>query len=349
MRPETRTAFTAYLDRVAQLNNIASAAHMFVASPSVQQTLETKIQESDQFLRRINMLGVRDMAGEKIGLSSTGPIAKRTNVSAAPRSPSDITALDDKGYACAFTEFDTSISYAKLDAWAKFPDFQTRIRDVVVRQQALDRIMIGFNGTSVATPATNPGANPLRQDVNIGWLQQIRANAAAQVFDEGDAVPDQVSIGAAGDYKNLDALVNDLINSLMPAWYHNATDLVVMAGRSLVHSKEFGLINLTQAPSEQLAAEVVRAQKKIGGCMADALPFFPDGALLITSYDNLSIYWQEGGRRRHIREEPERNRIANYESSNDAYVVEDYDKCVLVENIVLGVDVVAPPAPAPGP
>ncbi|KGA70305.1 phage major capsid, P2 family protein [Yersinia enterocolitica] len=31
--------------------------------------------------------------------------------------------------------------------WSKFPDFQTRIRDAIVKRQALDRIMIGFNGT----------------------------------------------------------------------------------------------------------------------------------------------------------------------------------------------------------
>ena len=64
--------------------------------------------------------------------------------------------------------------------------------------------------------------------------------------------------------------------------------------------------------------------------------------MLITKLSNLSIYWQDGARRRHIEEEPKRNRIVNYESSNDAYVVEDYDCVALVENIVMG------PNPAPG-
>jgi hypothetical protein len=65
------------------------------------------------------------------------------------------------------------------------------------------------------------------------------------------------------------------------------------------------------------------------------VPFFPARALLITSLDNLAIYEQEETRRRQLKEESEYNRVANYESANVAYVVEDYGKAALVENIVL--------------
>jgi carbohydrate-selective porin OprB len=47
----------------------------------------------------------------------------------------------------------------------------------------------------------------------------------------------------------------------------------------------------------------------------------------------LSIYYQEGGKRRFIREEPEKNRVADYQSSNEDYVIEAYEKVALVENI----------------
>ena len=63
------------------------------------------------------------------------------------------------------------------------------------------------------------------------------------------------------------------------------------------------------------------------------MPYIPDGAVLITPLKNLSIYGQLGRRRRYIREEPDSNRIANYESSNDAYVVEDYGFGCLIENV----------------
>ncbi|STH27919.1 P2 family phage major capsid protein [Escherichia coli] len=52
-------------------------------------------------------------------------------------------------------------------------------------------------------------------------------------------------------------------------------------------------------------------------------PFFPPNALLITRLDNLSIYWQEDTRRRSVIDNPKRDRIENFESVNEAYVVED--------------------------
>lgn len=39
---------------------------------------------------------------------------------------------------------------------------------------------------------------------------------------------------------------------------------------------------------------------------------------MVTTLKNLSLYWQIGGRRRYLKEVPEKNRIENYESSNDA-------------------------------
>ncbi|MFO6130665.1 P2 family phage major capsid protein, partial [Pseudomonas aeruginosa] len=56
-------------------------------------------------------------------------------------------------------------------------------------------------------------------------------------------------------------------------------------------------------------------------------------SVMVTTLKNLSLYWQIGGRRRYLKEVPEKNRIENYESSNDAYVVEDYGLGCLVENI----------------
>jgi hypothetical protein len=49
-------------------------------------------------------------------------------------------------------------------------------------KQLLYRIMIGFNGTSAAA-TTDRSTNPKLQDVNIGWLQKIRTNAADRNVD----------------------------------------------------------------------------------------------------------------------------------------------------------------------
>ena len=85
------------------------------------------------------------------------------------------------------------------------------------------------------------------------------------------------------------------------------------------------------APAEPLSAEV-STYSRLPLPVVDA-PFFPEGTVLVTFLKNLSIYWQEETRRRHLRDEPDYDQIADYQSSNDAYVVEDFGAVSLVENI----------------
>ena len=335
MRNETRVKFNEYTGQLAKLNAITSAMVQFNVQPSVQQTLKTKMQESVEFLQMINVIPVNDMKGEKVGVGISSTIAGRTDTSTKDRQPNDPSALYDHSYECAQTNYDTMIGYAKLDAWAKFPDFQTRIRDAIITRQGLDRIMIGWHGTSAAKD-TDRNANPLLQDVNIGWLEHIRKDAPAQVMKEVKPGSGKIYIDPTnGDYKNIDAVVFDVVSEMIKPWYQDDTDLVVICGRKLLSDKYFPIINDAGDNQNKLAAQVLVSQKQIGGLKAVRVPFFPEDALLVTKLENLSIYWQEGARRRHIEEEPKRNRIVNYESSNDAYVVEDYDCAALVENIVI--------------
>ncbi|MGE9715608.1 P2 family phage major capsid protein, partial [Escherichia coli] len=91
-----------------------------------------------------------------------------------------------------------------------------------------------------------------------------------------------------------------------------------------------------QENSEKLAADMIISQKRMGGLQAVRAPFFPPNALLITRLDNLSIYWQEDTRRRSVIDNPKRDRIENFESVNEAYVVEYYRCAALEENIQIG-------------
>jgi len=332
MRNDTRRLFNAYLQQLAQINGIEDAGQSFTVDPTVQQTLETRIQESSEFLSRINIIGVSQQSGEKVGLGVGGPIASTTNTNLADRETSDPTVLDQHGYFCTQTNFDTHIRYAKLDAWRKFQDFQARIRDVIIKRQALDRIMVGFNGTSRAA-TSNKATNPLLQDVNIGWLQKYRLYAPERVLAEVEEDSGEVTYGEGGDYASIDAIVYDAVNNLIAPWYQDDTELVAICGRALMHDKYFPLINSDQAPTEQLARDIIISQKRVGGLPAVRVPSFPANAVLVTRLDNLSLYWQEETRRRNVVDNSKRDRIENYESSNEAYVVEDYGCGALVENI----------------
>jgi P2 family phage major capsid protein len=244
-----------------------------------------------------------------------------------------LATLSSQKYRCEKTNFDTHIGYARLDAWAKFPDFQQRIAHLIIERQALDRMLIGFHGTRVAAD-TDISQNPFLQDVNIGWLQHYRHHAPERVLASGKT-EGRITIGGSEcDYANLDATVMDAINLLDP-WYQEDTGLIAIVGRQLLSDKYFPLVNTHQAPSETLATDIIIGQKRIGGLPAVRVPYFPDNTIFITRYDNLSIYYQDGARRRRVVDEAKRDRIENYESSNDAYVVEDYGLGALVENIEL--------------
>lgn len=338
MRNETRKLFNGYLGTQAKLNGVDTATTQFNVQPSVQQTLEAKLQESSAFLSKINIIGVDELKGEKIGLSITRPVASRTDTSGnGTRKTVDPTTLGKEGYECVQVNYDTHIRYAKLDAWAKHKDFQPKISGAIVERCALDRIMIGFNGVSAAAD-TDIATNPLLQDVAKGWLQHIRENAAQRVMSG-------VKWGnEAADYKTLDGLVFDAVQ-LLDTVHQDDPNLVAIVGRGLMHDKLFPLVDDQNAPTEKLAADIVISQRRLGGLPAVKVPYFPEGTVLITSLDNLSIYFQNGSRRRHVKDTPERDRVETYESSNDAWVVEDFGMVALVEGIT---EYQAPEAPVGG-
>ncbi|MDR6642757.1 P2 family phage major capsid protein [Luteibacter sp. 1214] len=330
----TRLAFAAFCAQLATLNSVAHATEKFAVSPTIQQRLETRIQESSDYLSLINMIGVTEKSGAKLGLGVTGPVASRTDTTQKDRNPRDVSSLTEQLYNCVKTDFDTAFPYALLDAWAKFPDFQNRLRDAIIQRQALDRLTIGWNGKSIA-PATDLAANPLLQDVNKGWLQNLRDGAPENVMATGKKQAGEVRVGPGGDYETLDALVYDIIVMLDP-WHQQNTGLRAHVGRKLLHDKYFPVVNRQQGAQDELASQLLVSQKSIGGLPGLVVPFFPDNAVLVTIPKNLSLYYQDGARRRQVMDEPKRDRIANYESSNDAYVVEDLGAAALVENIVIG-------------
>lgn len=331
MLRETRLKFNQVTTELAKINNVASVAEKFTVEPSVQQKLEERIQLSSEFLSKINIYLVNEQSGSAVGLSISRPIASRTNTDTKDRQVVDPTGLDERTYFCRQTNFDTAIKYKKLDQWAKFANFYAMFRNSILKRQALDRIMIGWNGTSYATE-TDFNTNQKLQDVNKGWLQKMREENPSRVMTKG-SVDGKVTIGATGDYKNLDALVMNVVDELIDEVHRDNPDLVVICNRKLIADKYFPLINKDQPNSEILAADMIIGQKRMGRLPVYGVPFFPENAILVTTFDNLSIYVQSGSRRRTVIDNPKRDQIENYESSNEDYYIEDLGLAAMVENI----------------
>ncbi|WP_083764664.1 P2 family phage major capsid protein [Sodalis glossinidius] len=119
-------------------------------------------------------------------------------------------------YRCEQTNFDTFLSYTQIDAWSGHPQFHQMISDQIARQEANDRLMVGFNGTSRAAKSDR-AKHPLLQDTKKGWLQHLREDAPQRIM-KGITLTQRDEDGkivAKGKYAHLDALVYDALTSLL--------------------------------------------------------------------------------------------------------------------------------------
>ncbi len=330
MNATTRKALLGYTSQIALLNGVSSATEQFTIAPSVEQTLEKKVQEKADFLGRVNVVPVTLQKGRALRLGAGKPAAGRTDTSTKDREPRDIKSMEGSEYEVHKTDFDTFVSYATMDAWAEFPEFQTMLRDITTEQVARDRLTIGWNGTSAAAD-TDLNANPMLQDVNKGWLQVIREQAPARRLNG-------IKIGTAdgADYRNYDAAVFDAVNNLIAAWHRQDSGLVVICSEDLLNEKYLALLNSsdTDKPTEKNALATLLANITLGNRKVLCVPFFPVNSLLITNPKNLSIYWQKGSHRRMIQDQPQRDRIVDFLSVNEAYVIEDLSACALIDGIL---------------
>ena len=363
-----RRALDGLYTAIAQINGAPRGVHhQFSVDPVAEQRLEDLQREQVGFMQRINVIGVRDMLGQVIGLTANNLVASRTSRANLPRKPKYVGNLQDRKYQLYDTEFDTQLPWEIIDAWSRFPDFAQRYARQVAISIALSRIMVGWHGTEAAADS-DPEDNPLGEDLNIGWLQKLRLEKPTHVMGRatvtaggvttatGAAAPIYIgpdSDDADGDYKNIDALAYDLIAG-MPSWARSSTDHVVLVSQDLVDEKYFPMVNRPLADtidggkstSDQTVSDIVMSTKQIGGRPAAIVPFFPEGTMAVTPLapagatdgSNLSMYYQEGSRRRYIKDEPENKAsLVDYNSVNEGYVIEDTDFMVMAENITFGV------------
>lgn len=332
LNSQARHQFRQYLQNISTANGVDNTAERFNVQPVPQQKIISAYQKSAEFLQMINVITVDDAHGQKLGLS-VGSVASNTNTLIQPRRPTAMGAIDELDqYLCTQTNYDVAYLYALLNAWSHQPNFQVMLAQMVVKAIALDKIKIGFNGLE-RRATTDKNAYPMLQDVNIGWLEKIRIWAPERVYageDQGGII--KTRVGAGQTFKTIDALVETGINEFI-AEQHRESPLVAICGRGILNDKYLPMMNQVLDPTEQLAVRNIYANKQLGTLPAMHVPNFPSGKILITSADNLSIYIQNGSIRRHIKDEPEWDRLADYQCANEAFVVEDYEKCCLLENV----------------
>lgn len=320
MHNDTRELYIQHLAELANTYGVADTGKMFDISTPIETKIRAAIQESVEFLNLITMRTSKYPKGQALRVGDSGGGAKRTNVSNGPRKGRKLGAPTGTKWETALTEFDVSIDYETLDTWASEPEFYRLLMQAVWQGIGLDKMTIGFYGTSVAEE-TDLDTNPLMEDVNIGWVKKLIDGNPTNYMNQSGSTANEISIGAAGTYKNLDQLVADVYNGI-PVHRRTGREVAIIGQELVSDDISKVLAAHGQTPSEK-TVPLVRLATAYGTLPAMVVPKFPDRGVMVTDPKNLQIISQTAGMRRREVEQPEYNCITTFISDNDAYAIGD--------------------------
>ncbi|HEJ5827377.1 phage major capsid protein, P2 family [Pseudomonas aeruginosa] len=324
LNPRAAAQYQQLQEDLAEAYNVDDTARTFAVEPTHAQELNDQITERVDFLGRINVVPVSEIKGEKVLLGLSGPASSRTDTNKKDREPRSLLDLKNNVYELFHTETDVALKFATIDSWAKFPDFADRYLAAVQKRIALDRILIGWHGIKAAVQ-TDPAAFPMLEDVNKGWLQLAREQIPEQVMKSTDPAK-KIVIGKGGDYANLDAAVHDIKQMVDPV-FRDEGDLVAIVGSDLLAYDKGKLYAAQgQTPTEKERIEGAQVIATYGGLASFVVPFFPAKGIVVTSWNNLSIYFQDSSWRRHLLENPRRSQVEDFNGRNEGYVIEQLGK-----------------------
>ncbi|OVE50615.1 P2 family phage major capsid protein [Chromobacterium violaceum] len=322
MQNTTRQALDHFIGRyfsnmdAHQTSNTCHAA----PDPKAAQARINALKAKSRLLSAINVLGVAEITGRSQNFDIAGTLAATVDTNRHARRPAQQT-WQPAQYLCQQTNFDAAFDYATLDAWmSETLDqtlFEARARQKLERRILLDRVMIGFRGT-VRAKDSDREQHPQLQDVNIGWLQQIREQAPTACLE-------RVRVGADQRFRSLHRLVRHAVNHLIAPTWRDDPLLVALVGADLLPD--------AVCESNEPGDDLVFHKQRVGGLQAATAAFFPGDSILITRLDNLSLYFNHHAMRYRYQEEPSINSVLFYHSSEDAYVVENLAACALIEDV----------------
>ncbi|MDC0611903.1 phage major capsid protein, P2 family [Vibrio sp.] len=318
-----------YINAVAESANAQTGSKMFAITPVMETKLQQAIMQSDAFIGMISLQLRSQIKGQVIDVGGDGLATGRA--ADGSRFYASVNQ-DGNDYELVKTDSGAKITWEMMTQWANSgskDEWLKMMKASISRRFALDMLRVGFNGTSIAA-VTDPAANPLGQDVNKGWLTIVKAKKAAQVL--ASATLDSTG-GVAESYKNLDSLVQDLINTTIAPEHREDPDLVVLVGHDLVASEQHRLLEAATVPTEHKAAQSLA--KTIAGRKAYTPPFFKADQIWVTTTKNLQILTQEGTQwRRSVNDEEELCYKQNH-IRMEGYAVGNMNKFAAIESVTV--------------
>lgn len=313
----------AYSANISEGYGVTNPSNQFAVTGPMETRLRDAMLDSVEFLKLIYVADVDQIKGQVVNVGNY-------DIATGRKSGGRFTTtqgVDGNTYELRETDSCAAVPWATLATWANAGsqgEFMRRMSQNATKRFALDILRVGFNGTSAATN-TDPVANPLGQDVNIGWHKIVKDRSPEQIVT--DAIyfnPDLPTdtVPKAGEYRTLDAIVMELKALLHPS-VRDDPSLRVLIGSDLVAAAQSRLMNQANKPSEQIAAQML--EKTIGGVPAIIPPFFPGKRIVLTIPTNLHCYTQKGTRSRKSENIEDRKQYEDKYWRYEGYAVE-YDE-----------------------
>lgn len=317
-----------YSTQLAKTFGVEDVTKQFAVTAPMETKLRSALLESVEFLRMITTMPVDQLSGQVVKVGNYGIATGRK---AGGRFTSG-QGVDGFKYQLTETDSCSALTWALLSAWGNAGnqnEFMKKMNDNATHRFALDMLRVGFNGTSIA-PTSDPVANPLGEDVNKGWHQIVKENAADQIVTDPIYFnPDATEALKNGEYKTLDAIVTELKNTLIHPSLRNDPRLVVLVGSDLTATAQTKLMNQADKPSERVAAQ--QMDKNIGGMRAYTPPFFPGKRIVVTMLSNLHIYTQRGTSHRKSENVEDRKQYEDKYWRNEGYAIEEFEAYAAID------------------
>lgn len=380
--------FREYTKKIAFSNNISDVGQIFTVEPGIQKKVEEKIQESSEFLSKINAFGITGLKASTVKIGIANGVTKRTNTDKDERTASAGTTEEEIPVELVEFEHDIKVSWKKIAQWAGSPEFEDIYRSYYEKKIANDRLYVCWNGEEASTETTSDlkkidkGIPAKLKEINpthyidpesvglgkivIGEFPELDFKGAWQTgtkYIPGDVI--LKTIGSGDDEKdvyfyckklhtsdttkapeptmealtnnwtcepqhnNLDEAVADAIQ-IIPD--HLQTDLVVMIGSDLVQKTKSKVYSeYGGRPTEK--QDIKYTLDTFGGLQAVVVPFMPAGSFCITSFDNLSWYYEKNHHKRSIKDEEKAKAKVDYNLIYGTFCFEEASKIVFVTGL----------------
>ncbi|EKR5678136.1 P2 family phage major capsid protein [Salmonella enterica] len=221
-------------------------------------------------------------------------------------------------YRLADTETCASVTYQDLTSLLNFAGaeiFMRTLREIFHSSISLDILRTGFNGTHAAVN-TDPGKYPMGEDINTGWHETARKyNSGSQI------ITDNFTLGAGGDFSNIDELAQHVINEKIPQPLRERPDLVVLVGYELAAHDRARLFS--DADKKVTLSGMERMQSQVAGRFAFIPPFMPGKRLTVTTLANLQVMSGIGTQRLKVGWNDDTRTFDHYYIRAEAYALGD--------------------------